>query len=728
MQRDSIVTAINHQHRHYHHRLTPLEQQQPRHRLQNSHNHHYAVNNNNNNNNSHSHSSSSSHSSLSSGTGSSIIGGKDRSSSSNNSITRANDGVRAAVIPEEDVVALQQQQQQQEQQQQQQQERYRQQHHQEDHRCLLVVDNSSSKLDATTGSSSGCGDLLDTSSADDEMASSSFASSTSLVLQPRRLEFDGSMDLSDDEELILPRPTVCSGPIEIKSSNHEESQPKMACSPPYKRVRALRLFDSPATPKTLMEKSTMHTPIPTKCSRLFHNTDKPKPIPSGYYKHPEKPAVNINPFTPNGMLLTARKRTRSKRNLIGSPDKIVRKIDSELGDSEESEESEVEHPTKRVALQESNISRYYKEFLELELLGTGSFGSVFKCTHRLDGCNYAIKKSIKPVAGSVNEKNALNEVYAHAVLGKHQHVVRYYSAWAEDNHMIIQNEYCNGGSLADTIAKLRKENRSFSEGELRQLLLHIAEGLRYIHSLQLVHMDIKPGNIFISREKSQLRVNYDSADDGFDEEETEEEITYKIGDLGHVTSINNPQVEEGDCRYLPTEILREDFTHLTKADIFALGLTMYEAAGGGPLPKNGQEWHDIREGKLQELPQYSREFNELLKLMIHPNPEMRPSAVSLMQHRVLSPNGNKTKAQLRRELNAERLKNEILSKQLEEAAKCINTIAPNMVVTLNGNPIAIGAPLASFNTSGYRLRPTPTRTSSRAIGKKVNRSSSTTNF
>lgn len=38
----------------------------------------------------------------------------------------------------------------------------------------------------------------------------------------------------------------------------------------------------------------------------------------------------------------------------------------------------------------------------------------------------------------------MNEVYAHAVLGKHQHVVRYYSAWAEDDYMYIQNEYCNG--------------------------------------------------------------------------------------------------------------------------------------------------------------------------------------------------------------------------------------------------------------------------------------------
>lgn len=103
--------------------------------------------------------------------------------------------------------------------------------------------------------------------------------------------------------------------------------------------------------------------------------------------------------------------------------------------------------------------------------------------------------------------------------------------------------------------------------------------------------------------------------------------------------------------------------------------------------------------------------------MIHPNPEMRPSAISLIQHRVLCPYGNKTKAQLRRELNAEKLKNEILSKQLQEAAKCIKTFAPN-VAAING----------TVNSERYRLRSATNRISNRAIGKKVNRSNSTTNF
>jgi len=103
--------------------------------------------------------------------------------------------------------------------------------------------------------------------------------------------------------------------------------------------------------------------------------------------------------------------------------------------------------------------------------------------------------------------------------------------------------------------------------------------------------------------------------------------------------------------------------------------------------------------------------------MIHPNPEMRPSAISLIQHRVLCPFGNKSKAQLRRELDAEKLKNEILSKQLENAEKCFKSLPTNVIQQFTGNP--------SDSTEGQR--PVSTRTS-RLIGKKVNRSHSTTNF
>ena len=66
-------------------------------------------------------------------------------------------------------------------------------------------------------------------------------------------------------------------------------------------------------------------------------------------------------------------------------------------------EEDAGRPTKRLAIHDANVSRYHHEFLELELIGQGEFGGVYKCHHRLDGCVYAIKKSLKPVAGSINE-------------------------------------------------------------------------------------------------------------------------------------------------------------------------------------------------------------------------------------------------------------------------------------------------------------------------------------
>ena len=139
------------------------------------------------------------------------------------------------------------------------------------------------------------------------------------------------------------------------------------------------------------------------------------------------------------------------------------------------------------------------------------------------------------------------------------------------------------------------------ESELRTLLLHIAKELKYIRSKGLVSMDLKAGNIF--RTKVPIRPTYtgavhhpDSANYGFEDLKNEFLITFNIGSLSHVTSVNDPQVEEDNCRCLPKEILHEDFSNLPKADIFSLGISLYQAAGGGPLPRNGHNWHQLRSG------------------------------------------------------------------------------------------------------------------------------------
>ena len=56
----------------------------------------------------------------------------------------------------------------------------------------------------------------------------------------------------------------------------------------------------------------------------------------------------------------------------------------------------------RIAL-DLNQSRYKNEFIEVRQIGKGQFGEVYKCQNRVDRCFYALKRLIKPIAGSLKE-------------------------------------------------------------------------------------------------------------------------------------------------------------------------------------------------------------------------------------------------------------------------------------------------------------------------------------
>ena len=98
-------------------------------------------------------------------------------------------------------------------------------------------------------------------------------------------------------------------------------------------------------------------------------------------------------------------------------------------------------------------------------------------------------------------------------------------------------------------------------------------------------------------------------------------MSYKIGDLGHVAPIHGDSIpEEGDCRYMAPELLEHDINRelLTKADIFSLGLTLFEAASLRELPKNSLEdveYEKLKSGQLPYLDGYSKDFNNLLKVI-----------------------------------------------------------------------------------------------------------------
>ncbi|XP_007504495.1 wee1-like protein kinase 2 [Monodelphis domestica] len=445
----------------------------------------------------------------------------------------------------------------------------------------------------------------------------------------------------------------------------------------------LQLFDTPRTPK-----------VPTKSSKLSRFATA-KSLSQSSAKQ-----FNVNPFTPE-----------SYRRMVSqsSGKRKTREDPEESGPSGDKEDEGL--PAKRHVTGERTSSRYEKEFLELEKIGVGAFGSVYKCIKRLDGYIYAIKCSTRRLGGSVNENSALREVYAHAVLGQHPHVVRYYSAWAEDDHMIIQNEYCNGGSLQAAVSENERLGRFFEEPELKNMLLQISLGLKYIHQSGLVHLDIKPSNIFICRKDEDdvqcVLEEGDNEDDWF----FSANVIYKIGDLGLVTSIQNPQVEEGDSRFLANEILQEDYRYLPKGDVFALGLTMAVAAGAKSLPTNDELWHHIRQGNLPDLPQeLSEDFYNLLKCMIHPKPEERPTAASLTRNTILRPSLSIT-AKLQKELDREKFKTAELERELKE----VQHAQSHLEDTSQNSPGSLGHIAEPGSSSSSRL-----------VGRKTRRSQSFT--
>lgn len=60
-------------------------------------------------------------------------------------------------------------------------------------------------------------------------------------------------------------------------------------------------------------------------------------------------------------------------------------------------------------------------------------------------------------------------------------------------------------------------------------------------------------------------------------------------------------------------------------------------------------------------------FYFYLQSMVDPDPTQRPSATQIAQHPVLCPQAKKSKAQLRKELNEERFKNQMLSRYLNDS-------------------------------------------------------------
>lgn len=186
-------------------------------------------------------------------------------------------------------------------------------------------------------------------------------------------------------------------------------------------------------------------------------------------------------------------------------------------------------------------------------------------------------------------------------------------------------ELCAGGTLREFLSTVdtgsnsssnEKPARVVSESELWRFIGDIATGLDVLHRHGVVHLDMKPDNLFLTDAGS-----------------------LKIGDFGIATPVRdaeapgNPHIElEGDGAYMAKELLASR-ARLPSADVFCTGMTLFEVVTGLALPTAGEQWHALRTGTLPAFPAvYSSELRALVEQMMHADPGRRPSAADVLAH------------------------------------------------------------------------------------------------
>lgn len=246
-------------------------------------------------------------------------------------------------------------------------------------------------------------------------------------------------------------------------------------------------------------------------------------------------------------------------------------------------------------------------------LGRGSYAVVKKVISP-DLRTYALKQIEHHCSSIRRAMQMLEREYGwHMQLEQCPYVVRSQGLSLDENNCFMLLEYCEGGSLDGEIARRRVEKRPFSEAEARRLTAHMLEALDAVHNIGGVHGDVKPANIMIAAGP-----------------------IYKLGDFGNALQADHARFDfdPGDQRYFARELLAgvsHGVRDPAKADVFSLGLTLWEALTLIPAPPNSEPaWHMLRDGNVPVAPQLSQELNNLIKDMLHPDVDARLSVAAAL--------------------------------------------------------------------------------------------------
>ncbi|XP_062106086.1 mitogen-activated protein kinase kinase kinase 18-like [Humulus lupulus] len=242
------------------------------------------------------------------------------------------------------------------------------------------------------------------------------------------------------------------------------------------------------------------------------------------------------------------------------------------------------------------------------IIGRGSSATVSVATSAWSGQVFAVKSAeLSHSKALQQEQSVLSSLIS-------PHVVSYIGQdITTENDRPMYNlflEYMPGGSLTDVVSRLG--------GRLDELLIghytrEIVRGLEYLHSLEIVHCDIKGRNILIG-EKGP-----------------------KIADFGCARRVNSAGPIAGTPMFMAPEAARGEHQGFP-SDIWSLGCTIIEmASGGSPWPDGSDPiailYRIAYSGESPEIPSFlSDEARDFLGRCLRRNPEERWTASQLLKH------------------------------------------------------------------------------------------------
>lgn len=149
----------------------------------------------------------------------------------------------------------------------------------------------------------------------------------------------------------------------------------------------------------------------------------------------------------------------------------------------------------------------------------------------------------------------------------HKNIVKFYSFHETDQYLLIKMELIRGGTLKKLIEKRKNSRQGFKEEEVAVVMRYLFEGIRYLHTLNVIHRDLKIGKYSLYKIENILL-----ADDS-------DLSSIKIVDFGlsaklEIHSNKNVKAHCGTLLYMAPEMFTKP-SYTKSVDIWSCAVIMF---------------------------------------------------------------------------------------------------------------------------------------------------------